>query len=129
MNIIVFIIILAIIGLIYYLLYINGILIMQSKRAIRFMGKNKGMAATFTSCDGQIKRVIKFPKTQRYTFVLKSELSKGQMNAVLLDDKRKQLFCLSQGDHVKSLDIESGKRYYLVFTFRSASGKYEFDFQ
>lgn len=128
MKLLVFLIILAVIGGIYYLLYINGVIAMSSKKAIRFIGKDKGMKATFTSCEGQIKRVIKFPRSKRLTFVLNSELTKGQMNVVLMDDKRKQLFCLSAGDRVKSLDIEADKRYYLMFTFKGASGKYEFKY-
>ena len=129
MDVLVFILIAAILAAIYYLLYINGILAINSKRAVRFVGKDHGNSASFSSCDETIKRVVKFPESRQYTFVLNSELSKGQMNVELFDFEKKHMFRLTQGDSKKTADIQKGKRYYLVFNFKYASGKFDFHYE
>ena len=51
---------LVIMGIAFYFLYINGYLVTNAKRAVMYIGSLGGRKATFTSCTGYTKRVIKF---------------------------------------------------------------------
>ena len=108
-------------------LYINGCMIVNAKRAVMYIGsKNK---AEFISCTGYIKRVIRFKTSKNYQFSFLSELSSGDVAVELLDDKKKQIMYLDNQIKKTELNINARKRYYLVFHFKQATGKYIFDYE
>ena len=126
------IIILLVVGAIFYLLYINGYLIVNRKRALMFVGSLRGTnscKATFTSCTGYVKRVVKFKESRMYCFALHTELSAGEMAVELLDAGKQKVMELSDDKQTDSVDINSKTRYYLIFRFKSATGSCEFEWE
>lgn len=117
-----YIIIIICVCVFFYLLYINGCMIVNAKSAIVYIGS--GNKAEFISCTGYTKRVIRFKKNKIYHFSFFPELSNGEVIVELLDFKKRQIMCLD--NHIKSADlcINARKRYYLIFRFKSATGKY-----
>lgn len=110
-----------------YILYINGYLVIQSKRAIMFVGSGRGKKARFSGCTGYIKRVVKFEENREYYFSLSTELSKGEVSVELLDRNGKSVLPLDCSKGTGYIMAEARRRYDLVIRFQSASGKYELD--
>ena len=57
--------------LVFYLLYINGLLIFSAKTAAIFAGyvrRNGNTQLRFAACRGQVKRVVRFPNPGVYNF-------------------------------------------------------------
>lgn len=115
--------------LLFYILYINGYMVFNSKRALMYVGSDWGKKASFTSCSGLTRRVIKFPEDRTYHFNLNLELSKGDVTAEILDGKKQCLLCLDRDTAQGSINVEKGNRYYLVVRFRGASGNYAIDWK
>ena len=108
----------------FYFLYINGYVVTNAKRAIMYFGFMGGRKATFVSCTGYTKRVIKFDTTGPVHFHFDPKLSKGNVTMELLDSQKQ---CILQLDHANPsavVHVDTKKRYYLVFRFKSASGSY-----
>lgn len=75
------IIILICLGILFYILYMQGFLVINSKRAVMFMGSIRGKSnckARFTMCSGSMKRVIRFEENRTYNFSLNSKLTSGE---------------------------------------------------
>lgn len=111
-------------GAAFYLLYINGFGVINAKRALLYFGFMGGRKATFTSCTGYTKRVIKFDTSGPINFDLHLELSKGEVVMELLDSAKQCVLKLDHTNPSAVLQIDAKKRYYLVFRFQSASGNY-----
>ena len=109
----------------YFLLYTNGLMWMHRKRAMFYIGSLKGNGASFSSCTGYTKRIIKFEDSRRYRLSMKTELTKGDVSVEILDSKKKLVIRLGSNSKSGSFHAEKGKRYYLVVRFKSATGKYE----
>ena len=123
--------VLVIVGivLLFYVLYINGYMIMQSKRALMYVGTDRSKKASFTSCSGYTKRVVKFEEDRSYHFELKLELVKGDVMVEILDSGKQCLLSLGQNTTEGSITAEKGTRYYMVVRFRAASGNYTVDWK
>ena len=111
-----------------YLLYINGYMVMSRKRALTFIGSQRGKKASFTACNGWMKRVVRFKESRKYVFDLDLQLSKGEMQVELLDGKD-VIIHLDADKPTEYAEITAGKRYYLVFRFAKATGKYELKYE
>lgn len=118
------IILLLIIGVVFYLLYINGFLTVQSRRAILYVGSLKGNSARFSSCTGYSKRVIRFRDSRTYCVFFDSELTKGDISAEILNPAKQTVVCLNCNTPTGRINVEKGKRYYLLIHFQSATGRY-----
>lgn len=114
-----------VLGCILYLLYRNGYLITNMKKAVMFVGTRRGNQATFSSCSGYMKRMVRFKENKPYHFSLSSELTKGEMSVELLDSKKQQIMCLNENQRSADIVIDKKKQYYLVFRFRAATGNYD----
>ena len=115
--------------LLFYILYINGYMVLNSKRALMYVGAAWGKRASFTSCSGYTKRVIKFEEVRTYYFDLNLELNKGDVTVEILDKEKQCLLSLDQDTPQGSIDVQKGNRYYLVVRFRAASGNYTIDWK
>lgn len=112
----------------FYLLYINGYMIINAKRATLFLGKERGKYARFASCSGYMKRVIRFRESREYVFSFETELEKGEVSVELWNgNKEKVLSLTNQGKQVISVDNK--KRYFLILRFVSATGSYHVDWK
>lgn len=118
------IILLIIMGIGFYFLYINGYLVTNAKRAVMYIGSLGGRKANFTSCTGYTKRVIKFKESGSVHFNLDLEISKGDVTMELLDTTKQCILRLSNSQPSAIIHIDTKKRYFLVFRFKSASGRY-----
>lgn len=118
------IIILCLIGILSYFLYINGYMVVSSKRSLMFLGSKRGKKAMFSSCTGYIKRVVKFKENKLYHVDFRLELEKGEVTLELLDT-RKQVILSLNGSEGAKIEVERGKRYYMILRFKSATGSYE----
>lgn len=105
-------------------LYSRGYMIVKSYSAISFIGSSKGTGATFTSCNGYLKRIIRFKEGGTYHFFLDAELSKGDMSVELLDFGKQNIMKLDRLKNSVSITVESKKKYYLVVNFKTATGRY-----
>lgn len=126
------IIILIVLSGVFYLLYSNGYMVVSKKRALMFVGSIGGVRnckATFTSCNGQMMRVVRFKESRLYAFTLHTELTAGEMAVELLDSDKKVIMELNSENQTGSADINCKKRYYLVFRFKATSGSCEFEWE
>ena len=115
---VIFLIILAVVMIgVFIFLYNQGYMVSKSISAVTFIGSTKGNSARFSSCNGYMKRVIKFKEEGTYTFVLDAELSKGDMSVELLDSTKQKIMQLNCSNRSASITVEKKKKYYLVINF------------
>ena len=119
-----FIVLAMIMAIVFYWLYTNGYFVINAKRALLYVGSMGGKKATFTSCTGYTKRVIKFRESGEFHFHLDATLSKGELTMELLDSAKQCILKLDSVNTSGVTPIDAQKRYYLVFRFQSASGSY-----
>ena len=111
-------------GIVMYLLYRNGWMILSSKSAVTFIGSNRGKSATFSGCSGSIKRIIRCAEDREYRFFLDAALTKGDISVSLLGPDKRELLQLTESMPQGSVTLEKGKSFTLVLRFRSATGRY-----
>ena len=111
-------------GVVMYLLYINGWMVIGSKSAVTFVGALGGRAASFSGCSGSVRRIVRFSEDRVYSFMLDCALTKGNMTVTLLDPNKKEVLCLSSNQPTAAVELERKKRYTMVFRFQSATGHY-----
>ena len=109
---------------IFIFLYSQGYMVSKSISAVTFVGSMKGNSASFSSCSGYMKRVIRFKEDCTCTFVLDAELSKGDMSVELIDSAKQKIMQLNCSNRSASIAVDKTKKYYLGINFRSATGKY-----
>lgn len=107
--------------------YFRNIAVSKSIAAILFVfcpGKDTDKA-TFGSCSGWVKHIGRFYESRTYEFVLNAQLSKGNVEVILLDAKKRQLMRLNRQTPTGIIDLDAKNRYYLRWEFKSATGKCE----
>jgi hypothetical protein len=112
-------------ALIMYRLYQSGLMILNCKSALTFVGKNRGLSASFTGCSGYIKRVLRYPTARSCTFTLTQDLTAGCMQAEVYDARKNLLLTLDERRPSGAFLASANARYTLVFRFHKASGSYE----
>jgi len=110
-----------------YFLYNEGIGTVNMKMALMDMTSFNGNRSRFSSCSGYMKRVIKFKEDRIYRFSLDLQLSKGDFWIELLDCDKNVVLRLDKTTLYDSAELCSGKRYTMVFRFKSASGSYNIE--
>ena len=126
------IIIFICLGILFYILYMQGLMVINSKRAVMFMGSIRGRSkckAKFTMCSGSMKRVIRFKENRTYSFSLNSKLTNGEMAVKILNSSKQPVITLNSNHSKAQLDADKKQRYYLVFMFESATGSYELSWE
>ena len=113
----------SLIGL-FLFLYNHGYMIVKSYSAVTFIGSARGTGARFVSCNGYLKRIIRFKEEGYRTFILDAELSKGDLSVELLDADKQCIMKLDCVNNSDSVTVERSKKYYLVVNFKSATGRY-----
>ena len=109
---------------IFVFLYRRGYMVIKSYSAISFIGSSKGTGAAFTSCNGYLKRIIRFKEGGTYRYFLDAELSKGDMSVELLNAGKQSIMKLDRLNNHASITVERKKKYYLVVNFKAATGRY-----
>ena len=107
-----------------WLLYDRGLMVFNSKRAVSFVGSDRGRRASFTACTGTIRRILRFSESKTLRVVFSPVLTKGSVAVELLDSQKQLLLRLDESCPTGSVTVEKGKRYHLIFRFQSATGEY-----
>lgn len=115
-----------------YAFYIFGHLTVHSKKAGVFIGNGIGRwngAATFSVCNGYLKRVIRFDYSRIYNFHLNCSLKCGEILVELQDNEKRMILQLDEKNPTGQVEAKSGEKYYLTIRFHRASGKYKLDWE
>ena len=107
-----------------WLLYQNGLMVVNSKRAVSFVGSDRGRHASFTACTGTVRRILRFSESRTLRVVFSPVLTKGSVTMELLDSSKQPLLQLNEACPIGSISVEKGRRYHLIFRFQSATGEY-----
>ena len=107
-----------------WLLYQNGLMVLNSKRALSFVGSDRGHRASFTACTGTVRRILRFSESKTLRVVFSPVLTKGSVTMELLNSQKQPLLLLDETHPTGSIAVEKGQRYQLVFHFQSATGEY-----
>ena len=107
-----------------WLLYQNGLMVVNSKRAVSFVGSDRGRRASFTACTGTVRRILRFPETRTLRVVFSPVLTRGSVTLELLDSRKQPILRLDETNPIGSISVEKGQRYHLIFHFQSATGEY-----
>lgn len=104
-----------------------GIATIKRIRAVLFVfqpGKN-GDRTALESCTGWVRHMGRFYESKTYELVLDAQLSKGDVEVLLLDKKKQPLLKLSKEFPSQAINLDRNSRYYLRWEFKNASGKCE----
>ena len=118
------ILILFLMGAVFYVLYAEGLMSINAKRAVLYVGTDRGRKARFSSCSGYVKRVLRFKEGREYRVAFVCALTEGEVSLEILDRKRKPLLSLDRETPEGRILVERRKRYYLVVHYKSATGEY-----
>ena len=110
-----------------YLLYMNGFIPITVKSAVMFIGGAGCKKATFTSCSGYMKRIVKLEKDRNYNFKLDARLTGGRMSVELIDKNKQVVLRLDEDNNTTTFGSNHIDRYTLMMRFHSATGEYELD--
>src|SRR5699024_4975779 len=103
--------------------YLGAIATTKCIRAILFVfvpGKN-GDRVTLDSCTGWVRHMGRFYESRTYSFLLDTQLSKGNIEVLLLDKKKHPILKLNEHSPSGTIALDGKSRYYLRWEFRSAS--------
>lgn len=120
---------LLVVFMLIFILYKNGIIPITVKSSVMFIGGAGGKKASFTSCHGYLKRMIKLESGRSYFFFLKTRLTNGRMTVQLLDRDKQPLFTLDEFSSSQNISVSRTGRYLLMIRFDSATGEYELDWR
>lgn len=111
-----------------YILWVNGYMVLNKKRAVLFSGSILGKSrckVRFLSCNGFVKKVMKFSDSRSYQFDLNNHIAKGDVSIEILNKNKEIILKLTPSNHTGILDVNKKERYYLVLKFDKADGEYE----
>ena len=114
-------------GVGFYLLYRNGFLVMNSKKADMYAASRRGKTAKFSSCSGYTKRIMKVRESKQYRFMFDCNLTAGTVSVEVLDASKEAILTLDETHRCAAVDLEKGKRYELIVRFKAASGNYDLE--
>lgn len=112
-------------AIVMYLLYCNGFVVTEVIAAVVLVflpGKNSDKVK-IVSCNGRIRHVGRFHESRIYQFSLDTQLSKGEAEVLLLDQKKRELLRLNRHSAIGITELDRGSRYYLHWEFKGATGK------
>ena len=114
--------------ILFYTLWINGYLIISSKTAKLFIASfrnKKRCRIKFVSCNGYIKKILKFKENRSYDFCLNSIVENGLVLAEIWDNNKKILLHMDSDMPNSSINVDKKCRYYLILKFEKATGELE----
>lgn len=110
-------------------LYAHGLIAVQAKRAMLFMGSLRGETARFSSCTGYVMRRFPVKESRIYRLDLDLQVHSGEVWAELQDRNKKPLLRLDGRNRSRQISLERGERYRLVIRYKSASGEHRLTWQ
>ena len=112
-----------------YFLYLNGFLVINAKTALLYIGSPRfGMRRNFTkakfsSCSGDVKRVICLRKAGRYSFTFLSSTTKGTVFVEIQGRERNVNATLDRNNPRAVIETDQMKRYRVATRFVLADGE------
>ncbi|MDD3369690.1 MAG: hypothetical protein PHP50_12565 [Lachnospiraceae bacterium] len=120
-------------GILCYILYSYGYITVQTKRALMYIGTvgwgRNLSGAKVKGCTGHTRRVIRFPESRVYHFLLEYGITDGSVVIEIKSKDKQELLVLDQDKKEGSIMVEANRKYYLVVSFQHADGKYEVTWQ
>ena len=108
--------------------YFLGIAVTKCITAVLFVfqpGKSRDRVL-LDACTGWVRHMGRFYENRTYSFALDAQLTKGNVEVLLLDKKKHTLLKLNRQFPSQTIDLDGeNNRYYLRWEFKSASGKCE----
>lgn len=117
----------AILGVVIFLLYRQGLAVSKSICAAFFAlrPKRNSDQAALDSCSGWVRHTGRFHESRVYQFFLDARLSKGTAQVLLLDKDKRQLLKLNGQLPEGKIELDRKAKYYLHWEFKEATGKCE----
>lgn len=115
--------------ILFYTLWINGYLIISRKTAKLFIASfrnKKRCRIKFVSCNGYIKKILKFKENRSYDFCLNGIVENGLIMAEIRDNNKKILLHMDSNIPNATINVDKKCRYYLILKFEEATGELEF---
>ena len=112
-------------ALVFYRLYQGGLLVLNCKSALTYIGKNRNLSASFTRCNGYTKRILRYPAAHTCHITLEQALTRGCMQAEIYDAQKNLLLTLDEARRTGTFHAAPNARYTLVLRFHKADGSYE----
>ena len=131
MDWLIYILIPAVLVIVFYILYVNGLMVISVKKALFFRGDSLGVMknstrAEFSSCSGYLKRILKFKETGVYEFRSQMEIESGSAAIVIVDDKGIPVVTADSENTSQRAQIEKGRKYHIIVKLKKAKGRYAF---
>ena len=117
--------ILAVAGIVLYLLYRRGLAVTKAIIAVLFVfrpGREEDRVS-LNSCTGWVRHAGRFRGGRNYEFTLDCQISEGSVAVSLLDRSKQTILKLDQWSLVDKVKLEERGRYYLHWGFDSATGQ------
>lgn len=114
-------------GVAMYLLYQRGYAVTKSIMALLFVfdpGKDADRV-TVDSCTGWVSHGGQFRESRTYEFVLNARLTKGDVEVLLLNQKKQPLLRMNKWHPAASAEVDGSSRYFLRWEFSNATGECE----
>lgn len=117
----------ALVGVVVYLLYRNGLAVTKSISAVLFVFRpgREGDRVSLDSCTGWVRHRGRFRETRTYAFDLDARLSRGDAEVSLLDEKKRTLLKLDRRTPSGEAALDGKRRYDVRWSFQNAAGTCE----
>ena len=118
--------------LVFYLLYINGLLIFSAKTAAIFAGyvrRNGNAQLRFAACSGRIKRVIRFRDPGDLPFYISFGNIRWNGCGKGSGCKKAEVISCMGTNYETKLESRKGKEVYLVFSVQKCDGEMQRDLE
>lgn len=114
-------------GVAMYQMYQRGYAVSKSIAAIVFIFHREKNAdrVTVDSCTGWVSHGGLFRESRMYEFVLDARLTKGDVEVLLLNQKKQPLLRMNKWHPAACATLDGSSRYFLRWEFSKASGECE----
>ena len=105
-----------------------GIMQVKSMTAVLFVGirYKSPFSVTMKKCNGYLKKTFYINSNEQCVLNFNSEMTSGNVKIEVLDSNKNTVFVLSNDKKEETLKSDKNAKYYLIFKFDDASGKFTF---
>ena len=133
LNLMIFLATATLVGILIYIMYINGFGYVGSMSSL-FNYQTNGIFedsihANLKRCSGRAKKVFKVRKSGFYDFNLENELESGNVTVSLVDSIGNTIFNLDKVNSNSNEYLNESEKYRLIFNYNKACGKFDFSWK
>ncbi len=113
------------VSLIIWQLYIHGYAATQCMAAVLFVCsmRRDRCTASFSYCNGTMRRVLPLRRGGSFTFALESAVDKGGVRVEIQDRHKMPLLVLDESHPTGRIELQKGERCFLFLHFKKAAGR------